>query len=441
MNVRSKWMQGGLLLTLMLQLPVAQADSGQLRAAVKPLHQSDAYKIITLEGEDLPKALGIPIEELSLAAMFDGTLEPVPYQIDQYNIGGAVWFPGWDVPMAGDEKRMDATDKLLFLQKDAGERRSGDEIYDGTILAEIRLNAAQKEAGSRDRFVYLVHNSRLRSDEQYVRYSSDIGLVETDFYSLRYNPENHLQWDDFSYYGYLGERPLDALKLSLRGGVLTSITPVELDSNQMVALPTGEIVGPIRTTTQLEFKARLFGVSLLRLSVQIHHVPTGLMYEVRGVIPEFRRSMVLNPSLTMSLDANQLMGASVKTSANPGLEGTVDGHIDDKEATFTGSAMDPESNWIWVSSKRNLDLVSFVDYLGEFESTMSLLYVDDLEAMSALEKFPGQLPNSGYRIEQFPESGFIGLVVSLFMYDGLEGDPATFANQIRALPDLEVRWL
>lgn len=286
-----------------------------------------------------------------------------------------------------------------------------------------------------------MRNSRLRSDEQYVRYSADEGLVETDFYSIRYNKKNHLVWDDFSYVNYVGERPLDSLKLILRGGVLTSLAEVELDSDELIALPKGEMIGPIRTTTQLDFNVIFMQVPILNLSVQIHHAPKSLMYDVRGVIPEIRRSFVINPTITMSVDANRLLGASIRTSGNPELEGVVDGKIDSTEEQVIQAGLNPHNNWIWVSTKRNLDFLSYVDYIGGFESKMSLLLEDDLDRVRPNEIFPGQLPNTGYVIEEFPKKGFIGVVVSLLVSDGFEGDPQNFAVTARSLPDIEIRSL
>src|SRR5690606_2415510 len=250
-------------------------------------------------GEDLPMALGMPLDELSVAAIVDNVLEPVPYQFDQYNIGGAVYFSGWEVPLAGDIQQLDAADKLRFLFKYAGPRRRPNDIYDGEILAEVML----KDAAGIERFVYLVKGSRLRSEEQYVRYSSELGLVETDFYQLRYNKKNHLKWDDFQATNFVGERPLDSMKLRLNAGLVTSLVPTELNNDDLVALPTGERIGPIRTTTQLDFTLYLVKLPLLKLSLQIHHYPKHVMYDVRGVMPEIRRRLLDDPSITMSLDA------------------------------------------------------------------------------------------------------------------------------------------
>ena len=74
--------------------------SAQSYAILPPLQQIDAFKVISLEGEDIPWVLGWKLDELSLAAMVDGVMEPIPFQIDQYNTGGAIYFEGWHVPMA-----------------------------------------------------------------------------------------------------------------------------------------------------------------------------------------------------------------------------------------------------------------------------------------------------------------------------------------------------
>ncbi|MCP5017170.1 hypothetical protein [Ketobacter alkanivorans] len=409
--------------------------STQSFALIPPLRQIDAFKVISVEGEDVPWVLGWSLDELSLAAMVDGVMEPIPFQIDQYNTGGAIYFEGWHIPMSGSPNLMDGTDKILFLFKDAGPRLDPRVPFDGEMVAEV----VTRDRDGVERFVYLVRNSRLRSEEQYVRYSAELGLVETDFYSLRYNKKNHLQWDDFSYVNYVGERPLDSMKLRLNTGILTSVTDTELNNNQMIALPTGEIIGPIRTTTQLDFNLYLFGVSILQLSMQIHHYPKSIMYDVRGIIPELRRKLLVDPSLTMSLDANRLLGAETRTSAWPDKFGTVDGVVDDNELKMIEAGLDPANNWLWVTSKRNLDILAFVDYLGDFNEPMALLYKDDLEKYEPPEVFPGQMPNVGYGITSFPMTGFIGFVVSLFVSDGYEGDPNEFAPYARTLPDLEVR--
>ena len=418
----------GLLLSLFF-------SAGAVAAMAPPLSSIDAFKVIMVDGEDMPMALGESLDDLSLAAIVDNVLEPIPFQFDQYNIGGAIYFDGWEVPLAGDIKLLDATDKLLFLFKDAGSRRKPTDLYDGQVLAEIML----KDSAGFERFVYLVKGSRLRSEEQYVRYSSELGLVETDFYQLRYNKKNHLKWDDFQATNFVGERPLDSMKLRLNAGLVTSIAPTELNNDDLVALPTGERIGPIRTTTQLDFTMWLLKLPILKLSLQIHHYPKFVMYDVRGVIPEMRRLLLNDPSITMSLDANRLIGSTIRMANGPKEPAIVDGHISEIEEEMRKVHFTPQDNWFWVSTKRNLDIVAFLDYLGDFDEPLSPFLEDDLVKEDPPEIFPGQLPNVGYKINSFPMRGFLGFVVSIYISDEFDGEPEVFTRQMRTVPEMQIR--
>jgi hypothetical protein len=420
------------LMVLVMGLLWAAAGSATM---LPPLGRLEAFKVISIEGEDLPRALGMGLGDLSLAAMVDNVMEPVPFQIDQYNVGGALYFPGWDVAQAGTIEQFDATDKLLFLFKDAGTRRTTRDVYDGTILYEIKLTDTEGV----DRFVYLVKGSRLRSDEQYVRYSAAMGLVDTDFYQMRYNRHNHLVWEDFSATNFVGERPLDSLKLSLNMGAVTSLVPMELDNSDLVAIPAAENIGPIRTTTQLDLTMYYLKLPIMRLSMQVHHYPKGVLYDVRSMMPAFRRRLMHEPYLHMSLDANQLIGATVRMANGPKEPGVVDGRIDAVEEQMRETPFTSEANWFWVSTLRNLDVVAFLNYLGDFDEPVSPYIQDDRDSFKAPELFRGQLPNLGYTIHSFPKTGFMGLVVSIFMDEGMRGDPAVFTQQLRTLPEIQVR--
>ncbi|HVK99365.1 MAG TPA: hypothetical protein VM553_06100 [Dongiaceae bacterium] len=404
-------------------------------AMLPPLDKLEAFKAITIEGEDIPAAVGSALEDLSLAAVVDNGMEPVPFQIDQYNRGGALYFKDWDVPLAGDAKRFDTTDKLLFLFKDAGPRRTANDVYDGEIVAEILL---EDNAGI-ERFVYLVKGSRLRSEEQYVRYSAEMGLVETDFYQMRYNRENHLKWEDFAATNFVGERPLDSLKLSLNMGAVTSLIPMELDNDDLVAVPKGENIGPIRTTTQLDLTMYYLQVPIMHLSMQVHHYPKFVLYDVRGIIPGFRRMLMNKPYLNMSLDANRLMGATVRMANGPKEPGIVDGKISALEEQMRKTSFTKDDNWYWVSTLRNMDVVAFLNYLDGFDEPVSPYIQDDLDSFEPPEIFPGQLPNLGYTIHSFPEQGFMGVVVSIYLDDSMSGDPDIFTKQLRTLPEIQVR--
>ncbi|MDX1693216.1 MAG: hypothetical protein R3208_05590 [Ketobacteraceae bacterium] len=397
--------------------------------------EDDGYQVIILDGTSLPGALGNDISDLSLAAVRDGLMEPVPFQIDEYNEGGAVYFDRWEVPLAGTRQIFDEEDKLLFLLKDAGSKRRH-EPYDGEFLAEIRVKDPAAEGSYR--YAYLVRGSRLRSEEQYVRYSDELGRVETDFYELVFDKDNHLIWKRFDIFSYEGNQPFDTMKIRLGAGFMTSLANVELNNKNVIAQSGGVRVGPIRTTTQLEMTVWMFEIPLFTASLQLHHYPKSLIYDLRLIMPEFRRALVVNPTASVSLDGNRLMGARLMTAAGPEDGVIVDGKMTEREQAMLEAGLSPEKNWLYTHTGKNLDVIAFIDFLGEDVQPLSLVLTDDAEVEDKPERFRGQLPNFGIRIDDMPKSGLFGFVVSLFVDDSFKGPPAKFSKALRTLPEIRV---
>lgn len=397
-------------------------------------NQNDGYKVVILDGETIPKSLGRPIKDLSLAAVNNGVVEPIPYQIDEYNVGGAVYFEDWDVPMEGTKGTMDNTDKILFLLKDAGEKHQN-QPYDGEFIAEIRI----KNQDNEPRFVYLVEGSRLRSDEQYVRYSSEAARVETDFYDLTYDPDNHVIWKEFNIASFDGDQPFDTMKIRFDAGFITSLTTVQLNNQHVIAKPKGERIGPIRTTTQLELTIWVVEIPIFTASLQLHHYPKSLVYDMRVVIPEFRRSLIVDPAASVSLDGNGLLGGRVYTAAGPKEGALIDGQMTETDQRLIDAGFSPDKNWIYTQTNRNLDVIAFFDYVGGTNEPLSVVFMDDAELEDKPERFKGQLANVGIRLDNMPTSGFLGFVVSLFVDDKFEGPPSRFSRELRNLADIEVR--
>lgn len=391
--------------------------------------------VVMLEGSDIPNAVAKPIGSLSLAAIIDGYMEPIPYQIDEYNEGGAIYFDDWDVPIDGRKNVFDESDKLLFVFGDAGERKSITTRYDGVIIDEISLMAGDGSVS----YVYLVEDSRLRSDEQYVRYSAEEARVETDFYSITYNKGNHIDWDDFSVSSYMnGGNPFDVLKIRLSADVVGGLFSIGLDNRNVRMIPRAEKTGPIRTITQMEISLVYFGIPIYNISLQLHHFPRSLTYDARSIIPSFRRMFISNPKMDFSLEGNALFGTLVRTPFGPKAPAITDGKIDSVELAHREFGLNATSNWIWASSQNDLDFLVFFEYSGSAKQELSLLYDDNLNKRDSLERFYGQSPNIGYRVHGLPRDGYFGFVVNLHMSEGFDEPPELFTHKIRNVPDVSV---
>lgn len=395
------------------------------------------YQAVRLEAEDLQAAVNLPIDSLSLAAVVNGSLEPVPFQIDEYNTGGGVYFERSDVPIDGKRDVFDAHDKLLFINRDAGPRRSPGMVYDGKLLAEIKLSNAHQP----DRYVYLLQNSRLRSDTQYVRYSSKEALLETDFFSMQFDRDNLLNWTQFEFNGFEGKSPLDSLKIRFNTGVMTKATATVMDNNNFVARPVGDRVGAIRTVSQWHVDLEWGGVTLMQASIQLHVYPKSMVYDCRIIIPAVRRSFLVNPQLAIMVDGHNLQGAKVRNSASPSVA-VVDGVMSPQETEMTKTLLNPERNWLWMTTGKQFDAVWFYDDLGGPKEPVRFNYNDSATLAEPPERFAGQMPRVGHTVLQFPTSGFYGFAGSFYFEPGFGTlPPDLFTEVLRTQPDVQVTTL
>ncbi len=80
-------------------------------------------------------------------------------------------------------------------------------------------------------------------------------------------------------------------------------------------------------------------------------------------------------------------------------------------------------------------MLAFMSVPEYFNSPIKLLYEDSDKIKDAPERFPGQGPNIGYRIEDFPAGKILIFKANLVFTDNIEGTtPALFAEQMQAQP-------
>lgn len=406
--------------------------------AAKQLSNIEENKVIEIPGSKLEHLLNGYLRDLSLMAVKNGHLQPIPFQFDEYDEVGNVFFPDSGVPLVGEIGRLDATDRLLFLFSDAGAQKTNEMISDGEMVAEITLT---NEAGGL-LYVYVVKNSRLRSDTHHVRYSKDLNQVETDFYSITNNPKNALNWDDAQIFFFEGEQesPMDTMKLRLHSGLILPFPRIKLDNDNFIARPYDERVGPVRATTQFLVTLYLFKIRMVSFQIQVHYFPKSFTYAARANLPPFQRMALWKPQLMMSVDGNNLAGATIETPL-VAEKGLVDGNISHTEMKIMDQGIDYENTWIRVNTGLNLDAMAFFDYIEHLDIPVKVHLADSFTARDRPERFVGQGPNLGYRVTKIPRKGFLGIRVSLYVDELWQGKGGEIAKRLRSQPDQMVRVL
>lgn len=406
-------------------------------ASTSELTIIDQQRVVQIPANKLTSANGERLNNLSLVAISNGQLKPIPFQFDELDVEGFVYFKSSMVDIDGYISVLDGNDQLLFMLLDAGERKPANLKVDGKLLAEITVQTSMGES----KYVYLVKDSLLRSDKNYVRYSEELGRVETDHYTLQVDPENAMNWHRFTWDEYTGINkgdPLDTMKIRVSAGVGTPLTRLTLSNKQMVAEPLESKSGPVRAITAYKLTAIVLGIPFLSMNMQIRETPYNITYDVRLIMPKMRRKMLFSPSLTLTLDGNQLYGTEIRTALGPKAPAIVDGELSAFEQQLIEKGVNNDDNWIWLHTGDNFDIVSILN-VPDRRLPLGFFLVDDEKKEDKPERYEGQLPNIGYLIKDLPSEGLFYIQVNLFFSNNLGGiAPEKYVALMKKQPDFKI---
>lgn len=99
-----------------------------------------------------------------------------------------------------------------------------------------------------------------------------------------------------------------------------------------------------------------------------------------------------------------------------------------------------KDNWIWFSSGRGFDVLAQLYFRDGMAVPAHLLYQDSLQLENKPERFPGQLPNVGFTMENLPIGEEFYFLARLYFSGDSEGMGASrYANHVLAEPDIHFR--
>ena len=386
---------------------------------------------IEIAGMDFPLLVGKQYTEWSLVT-FDGEeILPIPFQIDEYNEEGFPYFEEAGIPRAGEADILNDFDRILFMLSDAMPNRfrpSAEDNLDFELLEEIRIRLQDE-----DRFVYLVANYKNQSEERYVRYEESEALIRTDFYSLRANPDNFLDWQNFRYYNFRDEQKeslLDSLKFRISGAILADSTKITLSNKNLRAEQTSVKGGAIRLMVMLKTVVHIAKIPVMSLQVQVHFYPKSVVSHSRTNTPGLISYLFADPSVRISLDGNDLRGGRFYSSE--GYNGHVDGTLSRQELNIQNLTVSPTNNWMLLAHPDNFLLLTEIEMSANANSPVSLVYEDDLHLRDKPERFLGQLPNMGYIIKDLPVDELFYMSFSMYFDDRApEFDPTAYIARFK----------
>ncbi len=180
----------GLLAVVLLAL------CGSLPSPLAAEHSGDGTTLsgrtsdpLTIQGDRMPSLLEKNIDRLELLVNRKGSLQPVPFQVDErVELENGLY--AWVLPKGpkGDEVRgngvLDTKDEVVFMARDLGERAGG-ELLNGLPSPSMEIQVTDP-ANGKSGFAYLclAKGTPRRSKTDYVTYDVDRDYIDTPVYAV-----------------------------------------------------------------------------------------------------------------------------------------------------------------------------------------------------------------------------------------------------------------
>lgn len=357
-------------------------------------------EVTVIKGHQLPFALGEPSKNYSLMVSNAGTLVPIPYQFDDLNIKGLTFVPNAKVPVDGEEGIIDPKDELVFMYKDMSAKAKITDFkkIHGDLVSEFKIS----EDGV-DRYAYLVKGNPERSSKVYAHYNFETGYLETETYSLQFDPDNILLWSDWKIKGFkgTGSAPniLDTMKARIfaRMGLLKATLHNKIVPVSML----GAKNGPVRAIVEGDVSMGLFGMDLLSGGVSVTFTSQTIEYPIFAAIPKAAR-VLSELSIDVTLDYVDLEGSRYRTALGP-KEPLITGQeiSDETRAQYKSDLDNP---WVAISTGKDWDMFFVFTSPEGFRPTLKALYRDSGagDKVNKPERFKGSNSELGVNLSEVP---------------------------------------
>lgn len=219
--------------------------------------------VVSIRGSAVPGLAGMPLDRIGGFAVKGGRFDAVPFQIDERDASGQLIYTKFGGgTTAKPDGTLGAVDEILFMYRDAGEKRGGEALPAGaTGGAEIRVSDPR---GGGERWLYLLSfdGKAPRSGTDYVNYDPDKDLVVARYYTLGFPYRKAMQVP--SYFalneaaGGNGRSIYDMYKLRLTLN-LKIFGEATWTQDDFILTPVGYVDGPVRVSRRVSAALRLAG--------------------------------------------------------------------------------------------------------------------------------------------------------------------------------------
>jgi hypothetical protein len=362
------------------------------------------HEHVELRTSELRKLAHTPLDQVGVLAMRAGTLDPIPFQIDERQ-GRMIAMPDGDEPSVDARPGvLDPDDVLVFLPCDAGQR-----VTPETLAARVPGLSTWREVqlddpidASRGFAYVVVAPAPPTTDRRYVAYEPAADLVSAAVYRIGM-VEALPNYFAVAMRAPLGPNLLDGLRLRAEATLRGSLATFDIDENDARHVLIAWRAGPIRVVRRSRHDVKLFGIPL-----QISAGTANTSFYPLHIFGPGALKLPISPGFLFreiqamgGVDLRDLRGWRFVATGTPPDGFPIDGRMDDAERTFradgTWFVLVHETEAILVTITLSENLAKAIPF--------GLAYVDDAGRRVPPELETGSVPLVGFRgrgIERLP---------------------------------------
>jgi hypothetical protein len=345
---------------------------------------------------DLKKLSRTPLAQVGVLALRDGTLRPIPFQIDERQ-GRSIAMAEGDEPSADARPGvLDPDDVVVFLPCDAGDRATpaalAARVPGLTAWREVQLDDPIE--GTRAFAYVVVAPSPPATDHRYVAYEPKADLVSTAAYRIGL-VEALPTYFAVAMQAPLGPNLLDGLRLRAEATLRGSLATFDVDETDARHVLIAWRAGPVRVVRRSRHDVKLLGIPL-----QISAGTANTSFYPLHVFAPGAMKLPISPSVIFreiqamgGVDLRDLRGWRFVAPGTPPDGFAIDGAMDDAERAFRA-----DGTWFVLAHGREAILVTIT--LSENLAKaipFGVAYVDDAGRRAPPEREPGSVPLVGFR--------------------------------------------
>ena len=399
------------------------------RVAAATFESERGWEVVTVEGRQFPAAFGVAVPRLTLWHVTNGSLQSIPFQVDERDDSGLLALPNGPQPSHDESPDVfDANDLLVFAARDLGEHAAvagaaeiqvTDPLTAATRWAYLRVDAPTPAVARTD-----------------VEYDVDTHVVRARGYSVTLDDNVPTAFSFKDGNQAYGRNLLDRMKARVTARVLWGLLQFDRNEEDVTSTPLAWKSGPIRLIQRTGLGVRLgYGLSPPKIVAEDFYAADFSESPIIVQLPFDLRYVFGDLTVRIFLDFDSLRDARIFAAGQPPVPIGCDQPMPNVNGVAT--------NWFGMTGPEGT-FIHALRVSPTLQTLHSALYAVADRTPDPPERVPGNCPGVGYTLTEWGGMSRgrhqISMVIRAFEHFA-PGDEQAFLASLQHPLEIRVRGI